>query len=192
MGQKRGPNHHFQEYRAKITPNCKQIYIGYRPINPPGEFGTGEFGTTPAPSFLQTPSVVERNIENRNVSARARAKRTKLDDNKCDLIECWDDLEIYCRGHSLVCDLWDSVINLYCIDGTPPSIIYSISISDVMKLSAFKYNSVVNICDVVPSLDWKICRYSELDNIIEKLRTFPINVQTEIKTYCGYTSYSMR
>ena len=134
---------------------------------------------TPACCFPQTPSVVERNIENQNVSAGARAKRAKLDDNKCDLIECWDDLKIYCQGLSLVCDL--RVINLYCIDGTPPSIIYSISISDDMKIRAFKYNSVVNIRDGVPSLDWKIRRYSELDNIIEKIRTFPINVQTEIK-----------
>ena len=60
--------------------------LGYRKINPPSEFGT-----TPASCFPQTPSVVERNIENRNVSAGARAKRAKLDDNKCDLIECWDD-----------------------------------------------------------------------------------------------------
>ena len=87
-----------------------------------------------------------------------------------------------------MCDLRDSVINLYYIDGTPPSIIYSISISHDMKIRVFKYNAVVNIHDVVPSLDWKIRRYSELDNIIEKVRTFPINVQTEIKTYCGYAS----
>ena len=38
-----------------------------------------------------------------------------------------------------------------------PSIIYSISISHDMKIRAFKYNSV----------DWKIRRYSELDNITE-------------------------
>ena len=49
----------------------------------------------------------------------------------------------------------------------PLSIIYSISISDDMKIRA--YNSVVNIRDVVPSLDWKIRRYSEFDNIIEKV-----------------------
>ena len=61
--------------------------LGYRPINPPSEFGS-----TPAPNtkrcLLQTRSVVERNVECRNVSAESRTKRIKVDAEKCDLIGC--------------------------------------------------------------------------------------------------------
>ena len=60
----------------------------------------------------------------------------------------------------------------------PPSIIYSMPISDAMKIRVFKYNSVGNIRDVLPSLVWKIRRYY---NIKRKVKTFPINVQREIK-----------
>ena len=129
----------------------------------------------------QTPSVVERNIGNRNVSAESRAKRAKLDDDQRNLIKCWDDLKTYCQGLSLVCDLRTELINLYCIEGKPPSIIYSITISIDMKICAFKGNSEVSIRDVVPSFDWKLRRYSELDDIMKKVRTYPMNMQTEIK-----------
>ena len=144
-------------------------------------FTTNTHGTTPACCLPQTPSVVERNIGNRNVSAESRAKRAKLDDDQRNLIKCWDDLKTCCQDLSLVYDLRTELINLYCIEGKPTSIIYSISISNDMKICAFKCNSEVSIRDVVPSFDWKLRRYSELDDIIKKVRTFPMNMQTEIK-----------
>ena len=166
-----------EKHWPKDFPRQKcQCPLGYIPIYPPSEFGT-----TPACCLPQTPSVVKRNIGNRNVSAESRAKRAKLDNDQCNLIKCWDDLKTYCQGLSLVYDLRTELINLYCIEEKPPSIIYSISISNEMKICAFKGNSEVSICDVVPSFDWKLRRYSELDDIIKKVRTFPMNMQTEIK-----------
>ena len=50
-----------------------------------------------------------------------------------------------------------------------------------MKVKPFKGNSSVNLRDMILSLDWKLSQFSELDNIIEKVRTFPICIKTEIK-----------
>ena len=150
--------------------------LGYRPINPPSEFGS-----TPASFLPQTPSVVERNVERRNVSAESRAKRIKVDAEKCDLIGCWDDLRTYCANINLASDLGNYIIKLYHIEGIPPSIIYSIFISRGMTVSAYKGNSSINLRDVIPSFDWTIRLFSELDNIVNKVRKFPMNIQTEIK-----------
>ena len=48
-------------------------------------------------------------------------------------------------------------------------------------MSAYKGNSSINLRDVIPSFDWKIPLVSELDNIVNKVRKFPMNIQTEIK-----------
>ena len=148
--------------------------LGYRPMNPPSEFGST------STSFLpQTPSVVERNVERRTVSAESRVKRIKVDAEKCDLIGCWDDLRTYCANINLASDLGNDIIKLYHIEGMPP-IIYSIFISRDMTVSAYKGNSSINLRDVIPSFDWKIRVFSELDNIVNKVRKFPMNIQTEI------------
>ena len=84
--------------------------LGYKPIYP-----SSEFGTIPACCLPQTPSVVERNIGNRNVSAESRAKRAKLDDDQCNLIKCWDDLKTYCQGLSSVYDLRTELINFIAL-----------------------------------------------------------------------------
>ena len=104
--------------------------LGYRPIIP------SEFGSTPASFLPQTPSVVERNVERRNVSTESRALRIKVYAEKCDLIGCWDDLRTYCANINLASDLGND-IKLYHIEGMPP-IIYSIFISRDMTVSAYK------------------------------------------------------
>ena len=50
-----------------------------------------------------------------------------------------------------------------------------------MTVSAYKGNSSINLRDVIPSFDYKIRLFSELDSIVNKVRKFPMNVQTEIK-----------
>ena len=50
-----------------------------------------------------------------------------------------------------------------------------------MTVSAYKGNSSINLGEVIPSFDWKIRLFSELDNIVNKVRKFPMNIQTEIK-----------
>ena len=155
--------------------NC-QGPLGYRPSKAPSEFGT-----TPLSFLPQTQSTVERNVEDRNVSAESRAKRTKLDLEQRDFIGCWDDLRTYCETVDLVSDLGTDFIKLYHIEGMPPTIIYSIFISRDMKVTAYKGSSSINLRDVIASLDWKIRRFSEVDSIIDKVRKFPMNIQTEIK-----------
>ena len=149
--------------------------LGYRTINPPGEFGS-----TPASFLPQTPSVVERNVERRNVSAESRAKRIKVDAEKCDLIGCWNDLRTYCANINLASDFGNDIIKRYHIEGMPP-MLYSIFISRDMTVSAYKGNSSITLRDVIPSFDWKIRLFSELDNIVNKVRKVPMNIQTEIK-----------
>ena len=50
-----------------------------------------------------------------------------------------------------------------------------------MTVSAYKDNSSINLRDVIPSFDWKFRLFSKLDNIVNKVRKFPMNIQTEIK-----------
>ena len=50
-----------------------------------------------------------------------------------------------------------------------------------MTVSADKGNSSINIRDVILSFDWRIRLFSELDNIVNKVSRFPMNIQTEIK-----------
>ena len=90
------------------------------------------------------------------------------------------DLRTYCANINLASDLGNDVIKLYHIEGMPP-IIYSIFISRDMTVSAYKGNSSINLRDVIPSFDWKIPLFSELDNIVNKVRKFPMNIQTKIK-----------
>ena len=132
--------------------------LGYRPINPPSEFGS-----TPASFLPQTPLVVERNVERRNASAESRAKRIIVDAEKCDLIGCWDDLRTYCANINLASDLGNDIIKLYHIEGMPPSIIYSIFISRDMTVSAYKGNSSIDLRDVIPSFDCKICLFTRVE-----------------------------
>ena len=53
-----------KHWPADFSRKSSQGPLGYRPINPPSEFGS-----TPSSFLLQTPSIVERNVERRNVSA---------------------------------------------------------------------------------------------------------------------------
>ena len=76
----------------------------------------------------------------------------------------------------------NDIIKLYHIEGMPHSIIYSIFISMDMTVSAYKGNCSIYLHNVIPSFDWKICLFSELDNIVYKVREFPI-VDT-LKSQC--------
>ena len=89
-------------------------------------------------------------------------------------------MRTYCANINLASDLGNDIIKLYHIEGMPP-IIYSIFISRDMTVSAYKGNSSINLRDVIPSFDWKIRLVSELDNIVNEVRKFPMNIQTEIK-----------
>ena len=102
------------------------------------------------PQLLSNHKHQGRNVERRNVSAESRAKRIKVDAEKCDLIGCWDDLRIYCANINLATDLGNDIIKLHHIEGMSPSIIYSIFISRDMRMSAYKGNSSINLRDVIP------------------------------------------
>ena len=115
------------------------------------------------------------------------AKRIKVDAEKCDLIGCWDDLRT-CRANiNLASDLDNDIIKLYHIEGMPP-IIYSIFISRDMTVNAYKGDSSINLRDVIPSFDWKICLFSELENIVNKKISHELNNQGDEAIVCSFVS----
>ena len=48
-----------------------------------------------------------------------------------------------------------------------------------MKVTAFKGNTSIFLKDVI-GFGWKLQKYSELDNIINKIRSHPVNIQSEV------------
>lgn len=150
--------------------------LGYRPHDPPTVFGT-----TPSSCFVQTSSSRLRAIDNRTVSGESRGKKQKIDSEKDDTIMSWDDLKKYSQKVNLVSDLSeDNVIKLYHIQGIPPTITFSIFINGDKKVSAFKGNTSVSLRDVISGFDWKLNKFSELDKVIEKVTSFPIDIHNEL------------
>ena len=89
----------------------------------------------------------------------------------------------YSQKENLVSDLSeDNVIKLYHIQGIPPTITFSIFINGDMKVSAFKGNTSVSLRDVISGFDWKLNKFSELDKVIEKVTSFPIDIHNELMT----------
>ena len=68
----------------------------------------------------------------------------------------------------------ENEIKLCHIDGTPPSILYSINIDSQFTVKAFRGNSRVPIRYCIESFDWKLKKFSELDKILEKIKNYTI------------------
>ena len=93
----------------------------------------------------------------------------------------WDDLKKYSQKVIFVSDLSDNnVIKLHHIQVIPKAITFSIFIYGDMKVSAFKGNASVSLRNVISGYDWKVNKFSELDKVIEKVMSFPINIHKKL------------
>lgn len=150
--------------------------LGYRPHDPPSVFGT-----TPSSCFVLTAPSRLRDVDNRTVSGESRRKQQKIESEKSDTIMSWDDLKKYSQTVNLVSDMSeDNVIKLYHIQSIPPIITFSIFINRDMKVRAFKGNTSVSLRDVITGFDWRLSKYSEIDKVIEKVSSFPIDIHNEL------------
>ena len=96
-----------------------------------------------------------------------------------NLIVSWNDLEEYCD--QLVVDVIkkeDRVIQCE-ISGNPPTVSFSLAISSNLSILCYRGSTKVSCNDLINGFTYKIGRYSQIPNILERLMKSGHNIKDE-------------
>ena len=74
----------------------------------------------------------------------------------------------------------ENALKLYHIQGISSTITYSIFINRDMKVSALKGNTFVLLCGDIIGFNWKLRKFSELHEMIDKAASFPTEFHNEL------------
>ena len=159
-----------------FPPDCPRIKEpGGRlvPAVPPSSFGD-----TKCSLFVQiaTPSRVP---EKRNITANWRALKAACREKELDTIDSWDMVSEYCSKFSPehVVDISVSnVFKIFKFKNWPPEVEYSILIKDDLQVEAHRRRMKIATRDLINGFTNTLCRYSQIDKIIHRLQSTPINI----------------
>ena len=144
------------------------------------------FGNTEPSLFTQTTPNVSRNPEKRNVTADARASTSTSDDP--DIVKNFTELVEYCKKFTPVrlLDVSEpSVIKIFKLnDKFPPDVVYSLLIRENFHVEAYRGHMKVKTRDLINKFSSTLTRFSQIDDIIDRLETTPVDVRCELRS-CG-------
>ena len=154
-----------------------------RPTVPPYLFGN----TNPL-FFAQTLNSTPRNVDQRNVSASSRSENTRKLEEELDKIDSWSSMVDYCQKkftpELLVDTSVEKVLRLVKLTAaSPPSVEFSIVISDDYHVEAYKGTQKVAIRDLVEGFHITVQKYSHIDNVVDrmKMKESDFDPQAEIR-----------
>ena len=74
-------------------------------------------------------------------------------------------------------------MKLHEIKGMPPVLLFSIIIYEDFKVACYQEDRKITVQDIVAGFSAKLERYSQLDNIILRLRKYSPNIHDVMKSY---------
>ena len=142
-----------------------------RPAVPPSLFGA----TSPL-FFAQTLQSTPRHVDERNVSTDARSEYARKLEDEMDKIESWNSMVDYCQKkftpQLLVDTSVEKVLRLVKLTTTsPPSVEFSVIITENYHVEAYKGKQKVPIRDLVEGFHITVQKYSHIDDIVERMRS---------------------
>ena len=93
----------------------------------------------------------------------------------------------YCSKFSPehVVDVSESnIIKILKLKDLPPEVEYSIRIKDDFQVEAHRKHMKISARDLINGFTNTLCRYSQIDNIVNRLKITPINLRSEL-AYLG-------
>ena len=166
-----------------FPPDCQRIKKpgGYLvPAVPPSIFGD-----TKCSLFVQT--ATPSRVPERNITAESRALKAAFLEKELDTINSFDMPSSYCSKFSPehVVDVSETnVIKILKLKDLPPEVEYSIRIKDDFQVEAHRKHMKISTRDLINGFTNTLCRYSQIDNIVNRLKITPINLRSEL-AYLG-------
>ena len=143
------------------------------------------FGNTSSALFVQTAVTSPREPDKRNVTAEARAEAARSIEEAVDNIDSYANLVKYCTKFSpeLVVDTSDpTTIRILQLNGRPPEIEFSLFIKDEFHVEAYRKHMKVLTRDLINGFFSTVMKYSQIDMIIDRLKSTPVNVRYELSS----------
>ena len=73
-----------------------------------------------------------------------------------------------------------NVIKIFKFKNWPPEVEYSILIKDDLQVEAHRRRMKIATRDLINGFTNTLCRYSQIDKIIHRLQSTPINIRSEL------------
>ena len=154
------------------------------PVDPPSIFGD-----TKSTMLPQTSRSTPRNPEKRNITAETRAQLAKANTVDEDVITNFSSLVKHCFDKfypNLMVDRSSpGILKVFKLNNeSPPGIDFSLTITDDFKVQAYRGHKKIVVRDLINGFTNKICKYSQVETLIEQLEKTPLDLRTELRA-CG-------
>ena len=129
----------------------------------------------------QTASTTSRDIEVRKVDSESRSSSAKQLELKRDFIVSWEKLEIFCKTLDVTVINSEESLILTEVVGIPPKMTLSLQSFKDYSISCYKGYTKVTYNDLINSFTHKIEKYSQVIDIIKRLKEAEYNLSEELK-----------
>ena len=135
-------------------------------------------------SFCRQTLTSPREIKKRKIDYDSRQETQVISCDQLDNINNWEDLVDHCgKLEGLVLSSSNESLQLHEIIGIPPNLIFSIVIYHDFKDVCFHSGSKIAVRDIVGGFSAKLEKYSELVNIISRLKNHNPNINNVMNSY---------
>ena len=138
--------------------------------------------SVPKSCTRQTVPTKSRNVETRNIDSDSRQNSAKNLELQKDCIVSWEKLEIFCNTLPDVTVIRnvESLI-LAEVVGIPPKMAFSLQIFRDYTISCYKGYTKVTYNDLINSFSHKIEKYSQVIDILNRLKKAEYDIAEELK-----------
>ena len=136
-------------------------------------------------SFCRQLKSPVRDIKKRGIDSESR--RNVVDaageiEIEPDRIKNWDSLVTFCQGIGLPLTVMEESIVLFRCNGLPPKIDFSVTINRDYSLSCYRRATYVSTRELVGGFSGKLELFSQLTHVIDKVKTYTVDVNSELKS----------
>ena len=124
-------------------------------------------------------------VKKRKIDVESRLEGQLKFDEQNDVISYWGDMVGHCKELEglVVVKVDGDYIQLHEIKGMPPVLLFSIIIYEDFKVVCYQEDRKITVRDIGAGFSAKLEWYSQLDNIILRLRKHCPNIHDVMKSY---------
>ena len=149
------------------------------PLNPPSVWSVPD-------SFYRQLKSPDRDVKKRCIDVESRRSFSDATPDEIevdpDRIESWKSLVNFCQGLEFSLTINEDSIVLFCCNGMPPKIDFSITINRDFSLSCYRGATYVPTRESAGEFSGKLEKFSQLSQVIDKVKTFNVDITTELKS----------
>ena len=133
-------------------------------------------------------AITPREPDKRNVTADSRTLYAAAREDALDVVDSFSNILKYCAKFSpehLVDVSNPTSIKIVKLNGFPSDVEYSLLIKDDFHVETYRRHMKVLIRDQMNWFSSTVTKYSQIDTIVDRLKSTPLNVPCELRSFGG-------